>query len=152
MGRPTATWMAEHPMFRTRIPLKMLVRVEAAMRKRGVDRAGLVIYATETILAERLPESQAGLQRVEIDRETAQLAADALIAKAEEKRRSADIVYANTQDLVKRQALRHEANVLDNKAAWFLEIVEGADYREHVIASGMKAPRIRRTQARDAQA
>ena len=152
MGRPTAIWMAEHPMFRTRVPAKMLVRVESAMRKRGIDRAGLIIYATETILAERLPESQDGLQRVEIGREDAQAAADALIAKAEEKRRSADVVYGRTKDLGQRTELRREADQLDGLAAWFLEIVDGSDFRVHVIETGMKLPRIRRIQSRDAQA
>jgi len=142
-GTPTASWMREHPKFETRIPAKALPRIEAAMRKRGLDRSGLVLYATETILAERLPESQDGLQRVQIDRETAQAAADALIAKAEERRRTADVVYKATQDVLKRQKLRREAHDLDEQAAWFLGIAEGASYRQHVIESGQKAKRHR---------
>jgi len=142
-GVPTPQWEREHPVFKTRVPAKSVSRIEAAMRKRGLDRSGLVRFATETILAERLPESQDGIQRVQIDRDTAQKAADTLIAKAEELRRSADVVYASTQDLLKRRELRQQATDLDEAAAWFLGIAEGASYRQHVIESGQKAKRHR---------
>ena len=142
-GVPTQRWDSEHPFFRTRVPAKAIPRIEAAMRKRGLDRAGLILFATETILAERLPESQDGLQRVQIDKETAQAAADVLIGKAEELRRTADVVYKATQDMRERQKLRHEAQELDEKAAWFLAIAEGADFRRHVIESGQKPKRHR---------
>ena len=147
----TPEWLRQPPKFETRVPARSLPRIEAALRKRGLNKSGLVLYAVENILSERLPESQDGLQRVQINREIAKAAADALIARAEEKRRAADIVYAETSDFLKRAKLRKEAARLDEQAAWFLEIVEGARYRRHVIASGRKAPRHRYKDTAEAQ-
>ncbi len=117
--------------------------LERALRKQGWTFADFVRASMERVLSERLPESQDGLQRVQIDRGSAQNAADALIAKAEELRRSAERVYNRRHDLEHRTELRREAEGLDDLAAWFLEIVDGADHRRHVIDAGMKAPRHR---------
>ena len=39
--------------------------------------------------------------------------------------------------------LRKQANGLDDEAAWFMKIVDEANFREHVIDSGQRSPRHR---------
>lgn len=126
--------------------------MERALRKRGLSFAAFVRASMEHALAERLPDpSKDGIQRVEIDAQSAQSAADALVDKAEELRRSADRVYVRRRDLEVRTELRSEADDLDGLAAWFLEIVKGADLRIHLVESGKKTLRVRRAYRRESQ-
>lgn len=126
--------------------------LDRVLMKRGESFAEWVRAMKNKCLSERLPESQAGDMRVQIDKERAQRLANYAFKEGNRLRESADDAYETGQDLIQRKTLRKKAATADDDGAWCAAIVEGAEYREHVIASGQKAPRIRRTQPREDQA
>lgn len=151
MSRLTARWLGERVQIHAFLTKKKKERLDAVLRRHGIGFTEFLNIVIDEKTAERKPESQDGMMRVQIDRDKAQLLADDAFKEAQRLRESADDAYRTKESLEQRRTLRAEAAKHDEAAAWCMEIVDGAEYRQNLIASGQAVPRFRRAYTSDSQ-
>ncbi|MHB1803182.1 MAG: hypothetical protein ACYCU5_16295 [Actinomycetes bacterium] len=116
--------------------------MEKVLTQYGIGFSDWVRQMKDRCLAERLPESQGGLNK-DLPPEMCRMVADLMMMTAGVRRIEADRWYAQTANYQKRQEMRREAEEIEHWADFFLRCTEEIERRQHLLDSGLRKPRHR---------